>query len=112
LTNNGTIIQNDGRLLPSNGAINNESGALYDLQVDNGIFNNGGSNPFDNAGTLRKSAGSGTSSLNVDIDNIGTVEVDSGTLELTGAIPQFSGDTLTGGGWTVLNGSTLSVPAA
>src|SRR5207248_11632048 len=63
-------------------------------------------------GTFKKTAGGGTTTIGVTFDNPGTVEVDSGTLSLTGAVTQVSGNTLTGGVWNVLNSSTLNLSGA
>ena len=62
-------------------------------------------------GTLIKTGGTGISTLGgIGFSNTGTVEVDAGILSLPD-VPQFSGSTLAGGTWNVLNGSALSVAA-
>jgi RHS repeat-associated protein len=85
---------------------NNQSGALYDLQSDGGLEGTGW---FNNAGTLRKSAGIGSSGFNAKLNNTGTVEVLSGTLNFTESVSQISGAALTGGTWKVGTDSTLNI---
>ena len=88
LTNVGTITHAaDGVLQMSSGStLNNQAGAVYDLQGDGQITPTSicGGGTINNAGLFRKSAGSGTSSVDplIAFNNTGTVEVDSGTLAL------------------------------
>ena len=66
-----------------------------------------------NDGTIEKSAGTGTTTLSVEgpLTNTGTIQVDSGTLDLEPtSVIEVSGTTLTGGTWTAQNGSTLDFP--
>jgi hypothetical protein len=66
---------------------------------------------FNNAGTFRKSASTGTTSVQqVTFTNTESVEVLSGTLDLLGDFPNFSGNTLTGGSYFVHG--TLRFPNA
>src|SRR5882762_2171842 len=82
LTNGGTVNWADGgRLIVENGAcygyfggIENLAGGLFDIQNDQTIYDeyNCNSNPFfRNAGTLRKSGGTGTTSINIVFYNSG-----------------------------------------
>jgi hypothetical protein len=93
---------------------NNLPGSLFDAQGDGTMRMSPIGNPkpqFNNAGTFRKSAGTGTASLQqVTFTNTGSVEVLSGTLDLLGDFPNFSGNTLTGGSYFVH--STLRFPNA
>ena len=85
----GFIDLGDNALgLTAGGAtIDNAAGAVFDAQNDFSIVtNNIGTDLFINDGTLRKSAGAGTTTIRVALNNTGTAEVDSGTLALTGAI--------------------------
>ena len=85
---------------------------VFDVQFDAQIT---GRNPlplFDNlaGGTLKKSAGTGTAQFAFTIlNNLGTVEVDSGALAITAenAVEQVSNNALIAGTWKVRNGSTL-----
>jgi len=124
LNNAGTITQNaNGSLYMVNSTttpggqhfavVNNLAGALYDIQGDTSIMGGGGgsgSGPegsysrwsggtINNAGLFRKSAGSGTSSIDsaIAFNNTGTVEVDSGTLSF-GNFTQTAGSTDLKGG--------------
>ena len=62
----------------------NEAGASYLIESDSGIDNAFGGQRLVNAGTIRKTAGSGTSTLTINgsLTNTGTIEADSGTLYL------------------------------
>ncbi len=63
---------------------------------------------FNNAGTFRKTTGTGTTSVQTVFNNTGTVEVASGTLDLSGDVTQHSGATLAGGTWRVTGTGTLN----
>ena len=59
--------------------------ASYLIESDSGIDNlYGGETIIDNAGTIEKTAGTGTSTILVNgtLSNTGTIEADSGTLDL------------------------------
>jgi hypothetical protein len=93
LTNAGTVTWNGGGSLEVDyssvfnqfGLIVNLPGALWDIQSSqtlsvgspNGTF-------FQNAGTFRKSADGGTTSINIAFNNSGTVNVLQGTLSFKG----------------------------
>ncbi len=101
------------------GTLSNLAGGTLDLQDDAGITSFQGtlqSPPppvLNNAGTLRTSAGDGTSTIIVStFNNSGTVEVDSGTLAITATVSQVSESSLSGGTWNVLGGSTLDITTA
>jgi RHS repeat-associated protein len=103
MENQGTII-NSGTADLGLGTLTNDASGLIDLQSDGGLV--GGS--FTNSGTLRKSAGAGTSSLTSNISNTGgTLDIRSGTLSLdTGAIY------FTAGAINVATGAVLSFNSA
>jgi hypothetical protein len=86
LTNLGTVAWSGGRIRGGNTFIYNFG--LWDAQSDQVINNDyGGSGTrFNNAGTLRKSAGTGATSLlgGVSISNTGTLDVQSGTIAFQG----------------------------
>jgi hypothetical protein len=75
-----------GNLNMGNGAALNLLGsATLDIQNDQVIANTlGGTATLTNAGLLRKSAGTGTTSMQLAFSNAGTVQVQSGTISLTG----------------------------
>jgi len=126
LDNFGTILQTGtGNLhLGTDGTfpatLKNEAGASYLLEGDGGLteISDSGSAPgqtsLNNAGIIRKTGGTGTSSFDVlgSITNTGTIEADSGTLALnpTLGITQISGSTLAAGTWNALSGATLEFP--
>ncbi|MFH1747890.1 MAG: S-layer family protein [Planctomycetota bacterium] len=90
---------------------NNLATGVMDIQADVGVFNNSFSDPFNNAGTFVKSAGTGTATIRGAVTNTGTVEVQSGVLSFTGS---YGGSYIQTAGQTVLNGGDLrmTVPAA
>lgn len=99
-----------------------ENRGLFDIQSDASLVvpgdASGGNMRFLNTGTLRKSAGNGTSQLRHDgggkafqLNNQGVVEADSGTLAIVDPIVQLSGTTLSAGTWIVRNGATLAFPS-
>lgn len=76
--NRGTMVQRDAGSL--GGGVTNSAGGLYDIQNDLGIAGS-----FINRGTLRKSAGVGTSTISAVVNNFGgTLDVQTGILSLTG----------------------------
>ncbi len=101
LQNLGTIIHTgNSPIVLNNGTLSNLAGGLYDFQSDEtAVTSGGGTNAVNNAGAVRKSAGSGTTSIsNVPFNNSGSVDVQSGTLSLWG-----------GGNWQLDGASRLSV---
>jgi hypothetical protein len=120
LDNFGTIIQTgSGNLgLHSDNVtattLKIEPGASYLIGSDSGIDNPfGGATAVINQGTIRKTAGTGTSTLYVPgtFSNTGNMEADSGTLFVdANSISELSGTTLIAGTWKALGGSTLEFP--
>ncbi len=91
LYNEGTLIQTGTGNLDlhsdnvSPTTLVNEVGASYLIESDSGIDNGfGGETAVVNSGTIRKTAGTGTSALLINgaLTNTGTIEADSGTLDL------------------------------
>src|SRR5262249_27913937 len=88
----GRTFENDGTFSQQGGNVYGDSDTtfvnrgVYDIQDDFGYaLNSGVENPvFQNAGTLRKSGGTGTSMLNVRFSNSGVVLRQTGTLVITG----------------------------
>ena len=96
----GRVLENQGTLTWSSGyiylgynpsgtslggaTVQNDAGAVFDIDT-NGyqIVDETGAVSFVNAGTVAETAGSGTT-IGVPVTNTGTVEVETGTLELTG----------------------------
>src|SRR5438477_5721844 len=99
LTNYGTVtwsgsgnlqlLNNAGS--PYAGAIINQAGGLFDIQNDPGLYNYFGNESFQNAGTVRKSAGTGNISIYVPFTNTGTVEAQSGIVRFRDEYSQTEG---------------------
>ena len=98
LTNAGTVTMTGSGQLTMynnnstyNGGVYNLAGALWDIQTNANIYCHClGDEFFNNAGTFRKSGGSGTATISVDFINTGTVT------NLIGILSFNSGGTLTG----------------
>jgi len=107
-----------GDILVSNGGIfTNQPVAVFDIQSDVRIRQGSGvRGQFNNAGSLRKSAGTQTTAVEVNLDNTGTVDVQTGTLGLladgtdSGAFSVAAGATLgfDGGAPTLTVGSMIT----
>ncbi|WP_243655779.1 RHS repeat-associated core domain-containing protein [Roseateles saccharophilus] len=123
IINDGTVHQQSGNVqldytsgsTTLGGTLQNNG--LWDLQSDGGFTRQYlvGGVAVNNAGTLRKSGGTGVagSGYGTPFNNMGTVEVRSGTLNLLdAAVAQISGTTLTGGQWIVGTNSSLKLPGA
>ncbi|MGA2177759.1 MAG: hypothetical protein ABSH38_22515, partial [Verrucomicrobiota bacterium] len=85
LTNAGTVQLQSGNLELVSGQLVNLPGALVDLQGDVSIIWVAGTEVIVNEGTVRKSGGAGVSDIYPIFDNAGTLEAQSGTLQLIGA---------------------------
>ena len=117
LTGTGTLI-NHGSIVWSGSndiqtfnyaRIINQPGALFDIQNNQSLdIWNGGA--ITNLGTLRKSAGGGTTAITVPLYNFGTVDVQSGTISFgtyaqTGGKLAFGLNSLTDFGRLAFNNS-------
>jgi hypothetical protein len=88
----------------------NANGAVFALEGDVGVTAGAGATIFTNAGLFEKVAGNSVSDVDTGFTNTGTVLVDSGTLDFTGAASL--GGTLTGAGAAEFDGAaTLSAGA-
>ncbi len=111
LENAGTAALLDGSLTAYHAAvIANLAGATFDFQGDDFIYSSTGGATFDNQGTLSKSAGSGSASIYIPLNNSGVVDVQAGTLTLRGGGMdagsfQGAGTLEIGGGSHTLSGS-------
>jgi RHS repeat-associated protein len=111
LTNTGTIIVSGAMLIrtdSNNTTINNQAGAFFDFQAPANLFMNGTtSDVFNNAGTLERTAGTGTATTSYLVNNSGTIAGNSGTLQFTGGGSGSGTDTVTdsGGGSVSLGGN-------
>jgi hypothetical protein len=84
--------------------IDNLQTGVFDCQGDSSILTSSGlGHTFNNAGIFRKSAGKGTSVIDWGFVNTGTLEVQSGTLDLRRG--------LTGAGTTIVSGKGVTLIA-
>ena len=124
-----------GNIRSGNGGVfNNLSGATFDAQNDRSFVYSlaGGATVFNNAGTFKKTVGTGTTDISLVFNNTGVVDVDSGILSYdsggtstgsfdvaTGATLRFPsstftlniGTTITGVGTTRIDGGTVTIGA-
>ena len=107
--NNGTATWTGAGFIFQGGSFNNNG--TFDAKTDQTISSSGSAG-FNNAGTFKKSAGSGTTIVSVPFNNVGTVEVQAGTLTFNGSLTNLSGGTLTGGSWIVHGNATLNTPSS
>ncbi|MDH5287733.1 MAG: hypothetical protein OEX23_14000 [Betaproteobacteria bacterium] len=116
LTNNGTITLagSENLYVENNAVLTNAASGLVDLQANVGIVQTGGgTSTLNNAGLLRKSGGTGTSTiLLIAINNTGTIDAQLGTLTVTQ--PFASGAVQSSGAGNALNaqaGAALAINA-
>jgi hypothetical protein len=91
--------------------LDNASTGVINLGSDGGILRTGfGSPTFTNEGTIKKTAGTGTSTINMTFTNTGLIDAESGTLSLTTGTIDTGGTFKTGPGATLelANGSTFT----
>jgi hypothetical protein len=105
LDNAGTATwSGTGNLSASNGAVwNNLPGSTLVI-TSNTTFSTGfGGDParLVNAGTIIKTASSNTTTFDIALINTGTIDVESGTVQLTGAFPNYASGALTQGTYVV-----------
>jgi len=85
-----------------------DAGANYNITADGDLAVSTGAAFLEIFGTLRKSGGSGLTTIGIQASNQGLVEVKRGTMQFTGGVNQIIGDTLTGGGWQLISTGTTS----
>jgi hypothetical protein len=107
LTNAGTIrlVSGNLELCCSPGYLLNLPGALVDLAGDTSVDRGCGSELLVNLGTVRKSGGTGASTIYPVFNNFGLLDVQSGTLNLSGG-----GSGGSGAVFQAEVGATLRVP--
>jgi hypothetical protein len=100
------------------GVWNNLAGSTVDMQTDGICYNDGTvGNAFNNAGTVKKSAGTATSEIQVPFSNAGTLSAQTGKIYLSGGLTNLASGTLTGGTYLVtstlqINGTNITTDAA
>ncbi len=85
LNNTGTVIMPDGGYLYlyDTSILNNAASGVFDIQSDPVLTYSGSlAHNFNNLGLLKKSSGSGTSYIDCNLSNSGTISADSGNLSL------------------------------
>lgn len=82
IDNYGTITWTGTGAIGSYGAINNKSTGVIDIQNNATLDASGGAWTVINDGLIKKSAGSGTSRFTANLTNNGTLQIDTGTLDL------------------------------
>jgi hypothetical protein len=101
------------------GTLRNAAGGTFDDQTASsgltitannfGAPDNGAAALVDNRGTWKKTGSAATSTVNTAFNNSGTVDVENGTLALSGPVSQYAGTALAGGTWIVGNGGKLTL---
>ena len=97
LTNYGTVNWQAGKVEVYNdadtsfGVIWNQSGAQWNIQCDQAMQGEFGGELFNNAGTVLKTAGTNTTTMQVDFNDSGMVNVQSGTISLAGSYSLTNG---------------------
>ena len=71
-------------ILSGGAVLSNAVSGIFDCAADGTIQNGSGANLLANAGLFRKINSTGTTTIQVPFDNSGTVQVQSGTLDLAG----------------------------
>ncbi len=99
----GLVSWEGGSLQMLNGAVLNNAGT-FQIEDDADVINGGGGGKFNNlaGGILRKAGGAEATTFGATIEfvNDGTIDVDSGTLQLSGGATLNSGTEFTGTGLT------------
>src|SRR5207244_1391879 len=114
LVNAGTITHaGANNLRGSSATLTNQSGAVYDLTADGGFGTLAGVFAVNNAGTFRKSGGTGTSTVTggatftraASLTNSGTLTVGSGSTVTTNGVSMSAA----GAAVTINAGGTLAI---
>jgi hypothetical protein len=108
LNNSGTMNFKSGSgnfYIFDTAQINNLAGGIIDFKGDSYAFypGNGGIPVLNNAGIIKKTAGTATTYLSIDLVNSGTINVNTGTISL-----DIRQKTLNGGVYNVSSDSTLA----
>ncbi|MDD5710306.1 MAG: hypothetical protein PHC77_07255, partial [Candidatus Marinimicrobia bacterium] len=82
IDNYGTITWTGTGAIGGYGSINNKSSGVIDIQNNATLDASSGAWTVINDGLIKKSAGTGTSSFRANLTNHGTLQVDTGTLDL------------------------------
>ncbi len=107
-TNQGTVAATDHLYFSNGNTLANNS--LYELQGDVGLYDGGYNGYFTNSGTLRKSAGIGTSYVSIiGFGNTGVIEAATGSIEFNTGAAFNAGSQFKGPGTVVVsNGASFN----
>ena len=123
LQNQATLTWSNGNIylgysfnapIVGGGTLDNALGATFQIESDVGVFVGNGITLFSNEGLLTKSVTTGTTTIDATFDNTGTVNVETGTLDLAaggtdvGATYEGAGTIEFGAGTRTLDDVTLS----
>jgi hypothetical protein len=107
---NGGVVQYSGSTWRVNGALlHNLPGSVFDFQADVLLVNYSGSPTFVNQGTIRKSAGTGTATCGVPLQNTGRLEAQVGSLSLPDGSVFGDGTAFLGAGTNLLASGTVNI---
>jgi len=110
LTNNGNFTWTQGIIILGNGGIfNNSVTGVITATGDDAMNSNCCAVEFNNAGIFTKSAGTGTTSLNVNGSNSGTINVNSGTIKSSGSFANSGTISIATGKTFLVNGGAFSL---
>jgi len=112
LTNAGTIQILTGNLRCRSGQLHVVAGGMLDFQSDSDLLNYGaGSELLSNQGTIRKSSGTGLSTVDVLFQNQGNIDAAQGTLDWSNGGSLEPGSLFTGTGTNLFSGGAFSITA-
>jgi RHS repeat-associated protein len=113
LTNAGTgsiVVTGTNNIFAeaSGATINNQAGAIFELESSASLNNDGGTGAFNNAGILEMFGPGVTSTMNFGMNDTGLIEGESGTLQLTGGTGGGGAAIAAASGATVVLSGTYS----
>ncbi|HEX3149487.1 MAG TPA: RHS repeat-associated core domain-containing protein [Gemmataceae bacterium] len=115
VTNDGTITWGGtGNLAFLHTSAVRNSGIIHDLADHAATFSGatGESAVLQNSGQFVKEAGAGTTDIGIPFDNTGRLQVESGSVRLSDAVPQLQSGNLAGGVWHVDAGAAIDFAGA
>jgi hypothetical protein len=113
LNNLGHIVwSDDGHLAMGGGTLNNLPGGVFEAQNDRGAYHHSGTPLIHNAGLMRKSAGTGVTTLGVAFSNTGTVDTQTGIVSLAANATLGAGSRFLGAGTNLLANGVITLEGA
>jgi hypothetical protein len=112
INNGGTMNWLTGDTICYGGSsVYNLSNALFNIWCDNPLSTFGGSSSWFNAGTIRKSAGTGTNAIEggILLTTVGLVDVESGGMNLQDGFTSSGNFNVTNGSVLLLNNGTYNL---